>query len=124
MIGVLLALLVSAAPAPTTSDLCPAWYATPPNTDAACVVDGVSIYLPAAPAPTCELVRKRPIEGASTESMVVALHELASRTKEKGADTVHLVQYDKRSRGDAGPKWTARGQAFRCSTEVKGGECK
>ena len=114
MIGVLLALLVSAAPAPTTSDLCPAWYATPPNTDAACVVDGVSIYLPAAPAPKCDPARKRPIEGASTESMVVALHELAARAKENGADTVHLSQYDRRERGDRGAKWTARGRALVC----------
>jgi len=107
----------------TVSHLCPAWYAEPPNTDAPCVVSGVAIYLQSAPAPKCEPVKGRP-EGASIESMVVALQELAARAKEKGADTVHLVQYDRRERGDVGPKWTARGKAFKCSIEAKGGESK
>jgi len=96
----------------TVSQLCGSWYASPPQTDAACAVDGVAIYLAAAPEPKCEPGKM--VEGASTESMVVALHELAARAKEKGADTVHLSQYDRRERGDGAPKWTARGRAFLC----------
>jgi len=96
----------------TVSQLCGHWYSSPPQTDAPCVVDGVSVYLPSAPEPECAAGKM--IEGASIESMVVALHELAARAKEKGADTVHLSQYDRRERGDRGAKWTARGRAFVC----------
>jgi len=94
------------------SQLCSNWYASPPQTDAPCVVDGVAIYLAAAPEPAC--APGKMVEGASIESMVVALHELAARAKEKGADTVHLSQYDRRERGDRGAKWTARGRALVC----------
>jgi len=96
----------------TVSQLCGHWYSSPPQTDAPCGVDGVAIYLQSAPRPAC--APGKIVEGASIESMVVALRELAARAKERGADTVHLSQYDRRSRGDAGPTWTARGRWFRC----------
>ena len=71
----------------TVSQLCSStWYASPPQTDAPCVVDGVAIYLASAPEPKCDPGKM--VEGASIESMVVAQYAPCHVCDEEYAGTV------------------------------------
>ena len=70
------------------------------------------------PAPDCRLVRERPFEGRSSESITDAEQKMAAAAKAKGADTVHLIA---RYRRLPGTTRVARGLAYVCRAEAAEG---